>query len=1168
MKSYSSAQFAIRIGASSAALLIGLASAGAHGETYGPPVPAEVAATQAQAGTQAAVQPEADSETQEVVVSGYRASLRGALDLKKRSDIIMDAINAEDIADFPDANLAESLQRLPGISIDRDNGEGRTISVRGLDGGFSRVRINNMEALSTSGANNADGSPNRSRTFDFNAFASELFSSVRVRKSSSAEADEGSLGATVDLITGRPFDYKGTTFAISAEDSYYVNSKKHNPRLTALASTRVADGRIGFLVSAAYAKRASEDDTFGRPSGSQDYVYRNSDLTGDELPGYAGFAAPTGTVFTALRPTNLTGAALDAYKANPANYYNPISNPAAYAELTGSNPAAWAKLHPGCAAALAQPVATLNVNSPGCNDSQIRIPTLASLNQRNVETERLGVTAAIQIEFSSKTRLSIDGLYSRFKSDSTNYQLSSIGLNRNNTNAQYNMNANPPTVAAPGGSALTDAQRRGLYPGSCAPVVESQLVAGQDCGQALFGTTPLPGYAFSVNPNNRDPFEYYTNPASPGYMGPAASLPFRGDLIGRNATKVLAAEVQGQNAVYLELGNMDWRSAADRASYITEFLQASAQLDHEFTDRLTGVFSVGTSKSTNDQHGYLVEFNRLDAPGTFVYDARAADTIPEFDPGFNVADPNSWGIVKGFSAMRHFRSTTETNYWGWKGDLAWAVTDQITLKAGATGRNFNFNTVDWRRNGDLFNPTEKEAGVTVASLGNVVQFGQGLQLQGNTPTSFFVPSIEAFDNTFGFTCNCINKYGDWRLSSKALRGFYSVEENNKAFYGQVDFAFDVLGGRRLSGNLGLRYAKTRIFSQGQDNTGRAIYGENEYDDWLPAGNITFEAMKNLYVRLAAAKVMARPSLGNLSPQISSISIPNNGDLVGGSLTVGNPKLSPFRGNSFDVALEWYFTPGGLISIGGFRKELNSFPQQTFYEAPLSSFLDEAAREALKLQFPGATTGDAFRRAFIDADGMMLARQVRDTPGGWLQGLEISYQQDLTFLPGFLRNFGIQANMTLLDSEFQYLIDPGNVTAGTNVVTRPPTWAPGPWLGSSPKSYNATVYYETKNFSARISLAKRDDYKKRYPVGTGSCDPGRQANGTACNAPLINEFVSNAGTTNVDFATSFTLFKNLRVTFEALNLTNEPGIEYAYNDPVVTSYGSSGRNFRLGMRYKF
>ena len=125
--------------------------------------------------------------------------------------------------------------------------------------------------------------------------------------------------------------------------------------------------------------------------------------------------------------------------------------------------------------------------------------------------------------------------------------------------------------------------------------------------------------------------------------------------------------------------------------------------------------------------------------------------------------------------------------------------------------------------------------------------------------------------------------------------------------------------------------------------GRPIFGENKYHDWLPSGNITFEPFKNFYVRAAAAKVMARPALGNLSPQVSAISIPNNGDLIGGSLTVGNPKLLPFRGKSYDVAAEWYFAPGALLSIGAFRKELTSFPQQTFFEAHLSEFLTPEAR---------------------------------------------------------------------------------------------------------------------------------------------------------------------------------------------------------------------------------
>ena len=123
------------------------------------------------------------AEVEEIVVTGIRGALASALNEKRRSNTIVDVINAEDIADFPDANLAESLQRIPGVSIDRENGEGNSISVRGLGGDFTRVRLNGLETLSTSGASNADGALRRDRGFQFNTFASELFNSLKVQKS-------------------------------------------------------------------------------------------------------------------------------------------------------------------------------------------------------------------------------------------------------------------------------------------------------------------------------------------------------------------------------------------------------------------------------------------------------------------------------------------------------------------------------------------------------------------------------------------------------------------------------------------------------------------------------------------------------------------------------------------------------------------------------------------------------------------------------------------------------------------------------------------------------------------------------------------------------------------------------------------------------------------------
>jgi len=187
-----------------------------------------------------------------VVVSGFRSSLEQSLDMKRQAVDSSDSILAEDIAKFPDLNVSESLQRIPGITLARDQGEGRQISVRGLNSTFTRVRINGMEALATTGSEDVSGGTNRGRSFDFNVFASELFSQLTVHKTASAEVDEGSLGATVDLHTAHPFDKPGFTLVTSAQAGYNDMSGGFNPRFAGLVSDTFMGGRLGVLFSGAY----------------------------------------------------------------------------------------------------------------------------------------------------------------------------------------------------------------------------------------------------------------------------------------------------------------------------------------------------------------------------------------------------------------------------------------------------------------------------------------------------------------------------------------------------------------------------------------------------------------------------------------------------------------------------------------------------------------------------------------------------------------------------------------------------------------------------------------------------------------------------------------------------------------------------------------------------
>ena len=203
-----------------------------------------------------AATPAQDDSATEVVVTGFRKSLSDARAIKKRSAIQVDAIVAEDMAKFPELNLAESMQRLPGVQITREAGEGRRISLRGLGPDFARVQLNGMEVLgNVDSAQDSRGQRSRDRAFDFNIFASELFSKVEVEKTFEASQNEGGMGGTVGLFTARPFDFAvGTKGAVSVKLGTNEYTKDAQPRIAALYS-RNWDNKFGVALSVAYGTR-------------------------------------------------------------------------------------------------------------------------------------------------------------------------------------------------------------------------------------------------------------------------------------------------------------------------------------------------------------------------------------------------------------------------------------------------------------------------------------------------------------------------------------------------------------------------------------------------------------------------------------------------------------------------------------------------------------------------------------------------------------------------------------------------------------------------------------------------------------------------------------------------------------------------------------------------
>ncbi|WP_269514087.1 TonB-dependent receptor [Brevundimonas subvibrioides] len=916
----------------------------------------------------------------EVVVTGFRRSLQAAIDVKRNENSIVDSISAEDIADFPDLNLAESLQRVPGVQIDRDGGEGRSINVRGLSSDFVRVRLNGLEALATTGGRD-QGRANRNRGFDFNVFASELFNSITVRKSQEASVNEGSLGATVDLQTARPFDYSGFTFAAGTQATYNDLSENTGPRATALISNRWLDGRLGALVSAAYSKRETFED--------------GSSSVGFRVP------ADDGCV-----PTSVAGV-ITSY-VNSTRCYQSV----------GTITTADGRTLTGLAAQAAAHLA-----------AHPRIPRYGRITY---DRERLGVTGSIQFDVSDRTRLTFDSLYAKL--DQT---------------------------------------------------------------------------------RNEEFLEIISPAREAGVQGFRAMDLVRG-VIDDNATLISAT-----------FDDVDARSEQRIDILSTKFTQNALTLTHDFTDtfRFRGLVGSSEAIGTNPQQT-TVSFDRYDVDG-YSYDYSGDVNVPSINYGFDVTNPANWSLSSSAalgdaSIIRLRPNRTENTYDTLEAEFTWDFNDSLTLRAGGSQKEFGFSVVEDRKAVEAVPATAiallAARGITIDQYSTrVTGLSRGsLTLPGSTPSSFVIPDIARLDALIGFSCNCVNEFGDFRVTPFAGET-RAVSETSKGIFLQADFQTSLMD-MPVRGNLGVRYVETEVNATGLLGT-RELNLTNTYKDTLPALNVSIEPISDLIVRFAAAKVMARPALNQLTP---------GGTVAQGvadvTLTVGNPFLDPIRATNYDLSVEWYPYDEALFSFALFHKSIDSFVQTTRERLPFS-----------ETGFPN----DILPAGVLPSSDVIFTSS-RNTPGGDLDGFEITLQTPFNFLPERFRGFGGLFNYTQVESEIEYIV---SATLGT--TTRQPI------VGQSPSSWSGTLYYEKGPFEARVSATYRDEYLIRVP-GANS-----------------NDVEGKAESTNIDMSMSYDIGDSLTLSFEGINLTDQ------YDERWINSqrknnlnYEHTGREFVFGVRYRY
>jgi TonB-dependent receptor len=949
-----------------------------------------LAATAAAAQTQPGADAAADED---IVVTGFRASLGAALDAKRASTSIIDVIKAEDIAAFPDTNLAESLQRIPGVSIDRDAGEGRQISVRGLGPEFTRVRLNGLEALATTGGTDSSGGANRSRGFDFNVFASELFSSITVRKSASADVDEGSLGATVDLQTGRPFDYDDFAFSVSGQAVWNDLSRDTTPRGAMLLSKTIMDGRLGFLVSAAYSRRKLFEEGF-------------SSVRYDNGPSVGGFCSPLGV--TPVVPN--TGATCGVAATGTPRLPNTPANVAAFAAASNA-----ANFHP-------------------------RLPRYGRLTH---DQERIGLTGSIQFEPTEGTRFTVDLLYAKLDSTRQEDFLQAISFSRN---------------IGQGGKSQTS-------------VLETEYDA---TGGLLFGR----------------------------YNG------------------------------------VDIRSESRFDALTTEFFQRSVLWEQRLTDtlRLTVLGGKATSEFRNPiQTTTTLDFANVNG---YAIDFRESGRVPDISYPFDVTANDGSGLrlitsptgqLTG-SEIRIRPQGTDNSFENIQADIAWdVIPDELTLKVGGVYKKYGFSTFEFRRVNQADTIPALPVGTTLADVTKVLDgFGKGIGLGANTPTAWLIPDLNALADAYDIYCNCLKSGvaggpGDFTLSSitngNARGNNRSVDEEDTSFYFQFDFQKELFG-MPLTGNVGMRYVRTKQTSTGFQAAGGGteVTVTQTYEDWLPSANFSLAVKPDFYVRLAAANVMARPSLGNLSP---GGSITTTGNL---SITSGNPFLQPFRAFTLDASFEYYFEKGGLIGLGLFYKDIGTYVQQLRTNVPYD-------QTGLPLSLlPPNFTGEEIFQVTVPVN----------TEGGPLKGFEINWQQPFTFLPGRWANFGTLFAYTRVYSKIDYVTSPTNAAIIREDL-----------IGLSPESWSGTFYYDGPKFNARVSGSFRSAFLQRVPGQNNNDVEGKNS------------------TFNVDMKIGFNITEQIQLTFEGVNLTDEFNDQFIgreRNSPVV--FHHTGRQLMFGARFTY
>ncbi|WP_066586850.1 TonB-dependent receptor [Sphingomonas pruni] len=1060
----------LRISASALALAVGLAAPGVAAAQAQPQTGAPDAAAPAPADDQAAA-------SADIVVTGVRASLERSIAIKRNSNGIVDAISAEDIGKFPNTNLAESLQRITGVSIDRVNGEGSTVTVRGFGAQYNLVTLNGRQLatsniVSVGGDQGGDGAAGFGRSFDFANLAAEGVKTLEVYKTGRAAVPSGGIGAAINVVTRRPLDAResGFTGTIGAKASYDTSADDciscggHvTPEVSGLLSWSDKDQKVGVSLFGSYQKR-----NFTVPTvASDDWNIR--------------------TLSDFLNPNN--GFVNAATKLN---------------------------------------------NVPTNSNVLVSVPNDSRYHFSEDSRERLNGQAMLQFRPTDGLTVTADGLYAQ----------------------------------------LRESERRSTQ----------------------------------SNWFNR-PFDEVTfDDASNGI----ATTSYLHETINGVKDEAFEQAYRAQKNRLWDVGlNIDWQ-ATDRLKFVLDGHIGKAE---SLPDNPNGQ----TSTTVAFNMPVVSSHSLTTTPGGFPQQTLTFnDCAPSVTPAGvaftkgNCDNKLDAGDLSG-AIQRQFASTQTQRIKELRLDGTWDFGGGSKFDFGGGYRTTNTLQTQYNTRqvlGDWGNSLPPD--IATVAPGQVFQFCTACQFTHNNPNADANTLVAwrtedatklyntLYQHYIGITNDGVNHQNNIDANN-----YNRVKEDIWSVYGQFTWN-GTIGNMQAQLVAGARFESTKVTAQSlqpvplaivwqADNdftilnsTDRqALTSKGSYNNLLPSMDFSIGFTDKLKGRFSYSKTIARAPYGNLFAS-TSVGAPPRPTAIGGTATgfANNTGLKPLDSDNFDVSLEWYPNKDSYFSVGFFDKRVHNFIGNTLVNRNLFGLRDPTSGTAgtrsgiakdqlTNALHAGITDVNLFTYTALlqqnngNVTAANAAFQANYHNGALDQAFVDATLGAVDILPDAsdpLFNFSVNTPINNKDAEIygveiagqyffgrtgfglaaSYTLVRGNV--GIDVAANPNV-DQFALVGLSDTA-NVTLIYEKYGISARLAYNWRAKFLSQL------------------NRDSYHNPVYTAPYGQLDLNLSYDITKNIAVSFEGINLTEE-GVRTYGRDPSNTWYLAEGSaRYLVGARFKF